>query len=1056
MLGMKVINKLVKKWKNILPPKSRSRFLTWRITEEKNKLCPSKKRSLLNQLYFPSSKSILFIVVPFLLLFLLSHFLPVQYLPFISSNHYQNLITIHAGIATVIFGILIFVAESGRDDKTKEKIRVLLKESFIFPLAVAEILAFFIFIWGDVNFLSVIPIVIVGLLTIRSLYKTTTVLLSKHRFNQKRAELLKELLQKSIDLAIDERIGNNILLSFLDGKEIKLKFKPFSIDDQSKYYCFNAEKIGIVSDIDLEALKKFAEIIEQEANRKGYSFDGGEIVELDLKEKTKADSEIKATQKAKSQKLLQNDRRYLMKKFHDTLKEENKTLICVDKKLLDGSKRIDELEGLVKKAFVIKPIDSFTKEVRSEISGLKDQFITAILNGHLGEIEELSDIYLELAKGFLGCITECSGGYSFEGARKELRFPWGGWEEVGWLSSDIRDIFEKAMQSRDQEVIRKVAYLPIAIAVRAIESYDHYLFQEFINFAVLMYINSKEITENNRSLKDFLVDRSWRWLKEILLFYIEPKLRKEELDEEKLKRLKDFGIYLFIVFQRLLKTAFENRDLDSFKKFIEGVHELFSNFHPSVSLENTYSIKKKDIKKEITMRRNQMFFGLASWILDQLLKNKTEQKVLEFYQTIQKFLPSDIEEFTNLFIESYTFETEDFWSWDMWELEGREEGVMHAIQFSEKLEKLYIVKSLSLLANRSDEEILKIELPYNRTFAELCSENGDLINVLDDIKRNVNDWKMVLSDSAIKKIDVFKNLLFETRKKQEQEELKEKIRRKISQKKIEKFKEDVLKGFYENAVLRDIFRHYSLLEKVLDASTKGEKARFGINTVADKAMFFEDWYIFFDNPGIEFGRGIAAGEDLHLFNEIVRDCKEVLREDFDKALLQSKNLEDIIILVPNTAVWYILKEFKNFKPYWYEDADKLEVKGFSGWYDFNGQSIPVFETYLRQVDNQILILDKTKLGKIIQLSPLNEGEEEKLIEDIFYMDIQAFSENEELMEQFIKTPPKWLVEIGDGQKQKEYLQERVLIRIFERFELKKHQDFEGYKLSLKEDNRFRF
>jgi len=110
----------------------------------------------------------------------------------------------------------------------------------------------------------------------------------------------------------------------------------------------------------------------------------------------------------------------------------------------------------------------------------------------------------------------------------------------------------------------------------------------------------------------------------------------------------------------------------------------------------------------------------------------------------------------------------------------------------------------------------------------------------------------------------------------------------------------------------------------------------------------------------------------------------------------------------------------------------------------------VFEIYHHQLDTQILILDKTKLGKIIQLSPLNEGEEEKLIKEIFYMDIQVFSENEELMEQFIKTPPKWLVDIGDEQKQKEYLQERVLIRIFERFKFKKHQDFEGYRLSLKE------
>ena len=355
-----------------------------------------------------------------------------------------------------------------------------------------------------------------------------------------------------------------------------------------------------------------------------------------------------------------------------------------------------------------------------------------------------------------------------------------------------------------------------------------------------------------------------------------------------------------------------------------------------------------------------------------------------------------------------------------------------------------------MLANRPDEEILKIELPYNRDFAFLCSENGNLINILDGIKRNVDDWKIVLSDSAIEKIDTFKNMLFEARKNQEQEELKEKRIRKISPKKVEEFKEDVLKGFYEKAVLRNIFLHYGLLDKDFDESTRNKKARFGINTVADKAMFFEDWYTLFIDPGIEFGHALADGENLSLFNEIVKDCQEVFSGDFERALLQFKNIENVIILVTNTTSWHLSKEHKNFKPYWYKGADKLEVKGFSGWYDFNGLSIPVFEIYHHQLDTQILILDKTKLGKIIQLSPLNEGEEEKLIKEIFYMDIQVFSENEELMEQFIKTPPKWLVDIGDEQKQKEYLQERVLIRIFERFKFKKHQDFEGYRLSLKE------
>ncbi len=67
------------------------------------------------------------------------------------------------------------------------------------------------------------------------------------------------------------------------------------------------------------------------------------------------------------------------------------------------------------------------------------------------------------------------------------------------------------------------------------------------------------------------------------------------------------------------------------------------------------------------------------------------------------------------------------------------------------------------------------------------------------------------------------------------------------------------------------------------------------------------------------------------------------------------------------------------------------------------------------------------------------------------MDIKAFSENTELMEEFIKKPLEWLKEIGDEQKQREHLQKRVRIQIFERFEYNKLADFEGYKLTLKDD-----
>lgn len=81
---------------------------------------------------------------------------------------------------------------------------------------------------------------------------------------------------------------------------------------------------------------------------------------------------------------------------------------------------------------------------------------------------------------------------------------------------------------------------------------------------------------------------------------------------------------------------------------------------------------------------------------------------------------------------------------------------------------------------------------------------------------------------------------------------------------------------------------------------------------------------------------------------------------------------------------------------------------------------------------------------------MNKGEDKNLVKDIFYINVQAFSENNNLMEQFIKKPPEWLKKIGNEQKQREHLQERVLIHIFERFEYNKPKDFEGYKFLLKE------
>lgn len=1062
--------------------KFKSQSLTKLINQERDKLCHFDTKgflkSLVSDIYYPSPKSFVLLILLFPILFALTHleniflWFGLDILTTIEfqtlsqeKNHYQNLIAIHAGIGAIIFALVIFVAESMRDDEANDRARVLLKESYLFPLTVTEIIVFLIFIWGDINIWSVFPVIAIGFFTTLSLYRMIRVLLSKYQFAQKRAELLKERLQQSIDLAINERIGNTILLSKLNGKGIKLEFVRSPIEKQSEYYFFNANKFGIVSDIDMSALYEFAEIVESDARQNGYSFGGEGKPEVRVSEEGDADE-------TETRTLHKNNRRYLLKMFHDVVNEEYRALICIDKKILQDSQNLDELESLVRKAIVIKPENNFAEEVRHEISGVKDQFISAISDNRLGKVEELADLYKKLAEGFLEYISKCGGGYSSEQARKERHSFLAGWKQVRWLSSDIRVLFEKAIESKDRAIIQNVTYLPLAIARRAIEKNDHYLFQEFIGFAEYLYIFA--IRENDKDIKSLLIDRSWRHLKEISDIFVEAKMRSGVLETEELESLRDYGIYFYKIFQNLLKRAFDNEDFDSFEKFLHATQKLFDFYTPSKSAQNAETLKwqierleltagekvklenllekqsqLEDIEKEIEIRRGQMYFGLASWILDQFLQNKSDEKIGQFYNAIQSVFPTSIEEFTDLFLNTHSYDVEEFWDWTRWELTT--EGEFVFIPILRKLERFYAIKALILIANKADEEIQKVALPYNRDLAYLAEGSRDLINILDDIKTNPDEWKFVLSDNAINKVDLFKDLLSNAKEAQEKEERQSIREQNISQEKVRLFKKGVIHGFYETVDLRKILGFYKLLDMHLKPLAIEKTTRFGINIVEDKAVFFEDWHVQFGDWGRHFGRTLANGENSLLLDEITKDCRAISNEDFEATLSRIKNSEEIVIIATNVSFWRFIDGSKNFKPEWHKDVEPLDVVCFAGRYDFNNQSMPVFQLHHPNMEELVFILNRNKIGRLSQLSPLNKGEKENLVKDIFYMNVQDFSKKPELLDDFLNNPPKWLQEFGDQQKQREHLLERVLVHIYERIEFNKPKEFEGYKIIVKSD-----
>ncbi len=70
----------------------------------------------------------------------------------------------------------------------------------------------------------------------------------------------------------------------------------------------------------------------------------------------------------------------------------------------------------------------------------------------------------------------------------------------------------------------------------------------------------------------------------------------------------------------------------------------------------------------------------------------------------------------------------------------------------------------------------------------------------------------------------------------------------------------------------------------------------------------------------------------------------------------------------------------------------------------------------------------------MQYSPIDKDDDKKLLKDIFYMDVQELSSDEKMMEKIIKEKSSWLVKKGNEEEQRKYLQERVIINIYESFE----------------------
>lgn len=521
--------------------KSKSNMLSYEIKELKKEILKGKRiKKSINffkqlYLYYPSPKSLIIIASITLFALYLFYFVPSLVSKsdriFIGSNRFQNLITIEIGLASIIFLFIIFIIGLlGREiDAGVRRSEVLLKESYLFPIAVFITFALLAFSLPGRKFMSLVIITITAGFLIIAVYKLVRILLDDSKLFQKSIGVLKDKVKRSIDLAIDERLGNNILLSKVEAEGFPLSYYYFSLKNRADFFhLFKTKKCGVIQDINLKKLEQFAQIVENESRKQGYSFFGKEIA-LFSDSSQKEDENYEEVESI----ALNKDRgRYLIKRYKETINEDD-DVIAISKISIKDEIILKDLENMINDIFIIKSEQKarrYSEILKDELSNLKDQVIQNIKEIRLGRLKKFQKVYFDLVKVFLETMEKFGGGYSLDQARIESLSIEGGWKEIGWIYDSVKDIFNKSMKSKDLDIILIMGYLPIGISIRAIYFFDHYIFNEFVKFSVALYRSALEVDierKENKKLKDLMIDRSWQYLKDISDYHITFRLKPE-------------------------------------------------------------------------------------------------------------------------------------------------------------------------------------------------------------------------------------------------------------------------------------------------------------------------------------------------------------------------------------------------------------------------------------------------------------------------------------------------------------------------------------------------
>ena len=505
-----------------------------------------------------------------------------------------------------------------------------------------------------------------------------------------------------------------------------------------------------------------------------------------------------------------------------------------------------------------------------------------------------------------------------------------------------------------------------------------------------------DTTLENTHYKEYVLESLTLRLKEhtgfLLYNYREcdesSSFRREQLEQWLNDRLSNMTSFLLDTYKKSQTSAF--KEVKSIFDEVESGHRLYH----------------QEIKELAWMSRSRLFM-VAAYIHDRTdLTSKQEdiKKIIDDY--LDGFSAQDL---TKMLVKCVDNNYASEWQFDIYDLPA--DRKMHLVpDFNLSLKSLWVERMLALDSIPEDIEYYgRDDIARTGTFSDFTTreEKPFIIRRLAEMEEQGED---------ISTLSKLVKTFIDERMRYEDEKL---IAAPLDQDEVAEFKEGVLAGYRDYALAFSVFAPNGHLKTT--KATKGFLS-YGWNQIQDKYGFVKDWHIGTIHQPHSYGSEIAESENKHILESLFSKPSRI--DNFEEWLKRLKrSRKSWFVVSVRTADWYMISDRK-------DDIGKQIKNDFStGDMSFKGlnQVVPIYHVYDNYLPKGLYAASVDNLGKLEIANSKDEPIE---------ISIDAYSDNERLLEGTLERQPDWLIEKGDRTAREIFLKTQVRMFIKHAFRYK--------------------